>query len=287
MFMFIFVFFSSVNISMAWTPDYKKNLEDKVKEIEYKKQERISLTAEDRETLQEYKEFQEFLNRPKYNYEEILKDYPEVLERMKNGPYTTVKDLQKQLEEYRKKRNKTLRTNSNFGTGCRYKSPNPTCHKHRINAREYALKWVSNYEALRNPKYMSYRFDCTNFISQILEAGGRQYIENFDNASVDSLFNWFHKKSWFSSPSRTRRFVDDLRIHFLFYPGLFKKVANLEDLEVGDILFADRDNDGDWDHSMVITEKNSNNPFDILLSYHSTDTKNLMFNDFLGRLDMD
>jgi hypothetical protein len=40
------------------------------------------------------------------------------------------------------------------------------------NAADYAHKWSSNTETLRNPNYKYWKQDCANFVSQSLRAGG-------------------------------------------------------------------------------------------------------------------
>lgn len=68
-----------------------------------------------------------------------------------------------------------------------------TIDNNRQKAVEYALKWTSSksWEELRNPNYYSFFNDCTNFISQVLEAWWKRKIKNgWWNPSTD-INNWY------------------------------------------------------------------------------------------------
>ena len=68
-----------------------------------------------------------------------------------------------------------------------------TIDNNRQKAVEYALKWTSSksWEELRNPNYYSFFNDCTNFISQVLEAWWKRKVKNgWWNPSTD-INNWY------------------------------------------------------------------------------------------------
>jgi hypothetical protein len=58
------------------------------------------------------------------------------------------------------------------------------------DARNYAHKWSSNYEKLRNDNYKQYEQDCANFVSQVLRAGGMPDDESGD-------YKWYYNTNGF------------------------------------------------------------------------------------------
>ncbi|MFF7314724.1 amidase domain-containing protein [Streptomyces sp. NPDC008137] len=103
--------------------------------------------------------------------------------------------------------------------------------------------------------------DCTNFVSQSLKAGGWKhapgyvydYTKWFGNAEIQShSFVGVNEWSWFAQNSKRT-----------------KPLANVYQLEVGDVLQMDFDRDGSKDHTMIVTSKSRGVPY---LTYHSTNT---------------
>lgn len=125
----------------------------------------------------------------------------------------------------------------------------------------YAEKYWSRY----NPAYPDYNpggGDCTNFVSQSLKAGGWKDVTG---SSSD-----FHK--WFSnSTAQSDSWVGVNE--FSWFALSSKRVtglANVYQLDVGDVLQMDFDKDGSKDHSMIVTYRSSQGvPY---LTYHSTNT---------------
>ncbi|GAA2581388.1 hypothetical protein GCM10010304_23990 [Streptomyces roseoviolaceus] len=103
--------------------------------------------------------------------------------------------------------------------------------------------------------------DCTNFVSQSLKAGGWKhmpgyvydYTKWFGNADIQSdSFVGVNEWSWFAQNSKRT-----------------KPLANVYQLEVGDVLQVDFDKDGSKDHTMIVTYKSGGEPY---VTYHSTNT---------------
>jgi hypothetical protein len=103
--------------------------------------------------------------------------------------------------------------------------------------------------------------DCTNFVSQSLKAGGWKHVPGyvydytrwFGNADIQShSFIGVNEWSWFAQNSKRT-----------------KPLANVYQLEVGDVLQVDFDKDGSKDHTMIVTYKSRGVPY---VTYHSNNT---------------
>ncbi|MEU6491967.1 amidase domain-containing protein [Streptomyces sp. NPDC046984] len=129
----------------------------------------------------------------------------------------------------------------------------------------YAQKYWSKY----NPDYPDFNGqgaggDCTNFVSQSLKAGGWKHVPGytsdfhkwFGNSEIQSdSFIGVNEFSWFALSSKR-----------------VTSLANVYQMDVGDVLQMDFDKDGSKDHSMIVTSRNSQGvPY---VTYHSTNTYN-------------
>ncbi|WP_438484791.1 amidase domain-containing protein [Streptomyces sp. S186] len=129
----------------------------------------------------------------------------------------------------------------------------------------YATKYWNDY----NPDYPDFSGagaggDCTNFVSQSLKAGGWQHVPGyttdfhkwFGNAEIQSdSFVGVNEFSWFALSSKRAT-----------------SLANVYQMDVGDVLQLDFDKDGSKDHSMIVTKRSRQGmPY---VTYHSTDTYN-------------
>ncbi|MFG1669828.1 amidase domain-containing protein [Streptomyces sp. Y7] len=127
----------------------------------------------------------------------------------------------------------------------------------------YAEKYWSTY----NKDYPDFNGqgaggDCTNFVSQSLKAGGWKHVPGyvydytkwFGNADIQShSFIGVNEWSWFAQNSKRTT-----------------PLANVYQLDVGDVLQMDFDKDGSKDHTMVVTYRSPQGvPY---LTYHSTNT---------------
>ncbi|WP_129766650.1 amidase domain-containing protein [Streptomyces sp. L-9-10] len=129
----------------------------------------------------------------------------------------------------------------------------------------YATKHWNNY----NPDYPSFDGagaggDCTNFVSQSLKAGGWKHVPGyttdfhkwFGNAEIQSYsFVGVNEFSWFALSSARAT-----------------SLANVYQMDIGDVLQLDFDKDGSKDHTMIVTSRSQQGvPY---LTYHSIDTYN-------------
>ncbi|MER5937026.1 amidase domain-containing protein [Streptomyces sp. NPDC001928] len=127
----------------------------------------------------------------------------------------------------------------------------------------YAEKHWSNY----NKDYPDFNGrgdggDCTNFVSQSLKAGGWKHVPGyvydytrwFGNAEIQShSFIGVNEWSWFAQNSKRTT-----------------SLANVYQMDVGDVLQMDFDKDGSKDHTMVVSYRSPQGvPY---LTYHSTNT---------------
>ncbi|MFB7457876.1 MULTISPECIES: amidase domain-containing protein [unclassified Streptomyces] len=129
----------------------------------------------------------------------------------------------------------------------------------------YATKYWNNY----NPEYPDFNGagaggDCTNFVSQSLKAGGWKHEPGytydfhkwFGNAEIQSdSFVGVNEFSWYALSSKR-----------------VTSLANVYQMDVGDVLQMDFNRDGSKDHTMIVTSRTAQGvPY---LSYHSTNTYN-------------
>ncbi|MEU6098136.1 amidase domain-containing protein [Streptomyces sp. NPDC047079] len=129
----------------------------------------------------------------------------------------------------------------------------------------YAQKYWNNY----NPAYPDFNGhgaggDCTNFVSQSLKAGGWKHVPGytsdfhkwFGNSDIQSdSFVGVNEFSWFALSSKR-----------------VTSLANVYQMDVGDVLQMDFNKDGSKDHSMIVTYRSPQGvPY---VTYHSTNTFN-------------
>lgn len=145
-------------------------------------------------------------------------------------------------------------------------------------ALPYANAWVDNMLYLRNPSYPAFSNDCTNFLSQILRAGG------WTNTAIGSSTSdqyWYYvsasqySQTWSVANALYRRFALGYES---WYGGRVWTPTSIT-ASPGDVIFADWTGDGIIDHSMIVT--NGGGYSAITLSYHSTDRKNRPFSDIV------
>lgn len=125
----------------------------------------------------------------------------------------------------------------------------------------YAEKYWRNY----NPAYRQFNGaggDCTNFISQALKAGGWKNVPG----STSDYRNW-----WYDGALQTDSWVGvNDWAWFTLSNQRAANLANVYQMDVGDILQMDFDRDGAKDHSMMVTYRSGAGiPY---VTYHSTNT---------------
>ncbi len=119
--------------------------------------------------------------------------------------------------------------------------------------RETAVAYAERWWNRRNPEYISFEFNCTNYVSQCLRAGGAP-IWGYPYTErgwwyVDHLWSlsWSvaHALYWYLRTSTT---------------GLQAQIMALpEELMPGDIICYDFDGDGRWQHNAIVVAKDDCN----------------------------
>ncbi|MFH8609826.1 amidase domain-containing protein [Streptomyces sp. NPDC018029] len=125
----------------------------------------------------------------------------------------------------------------------------------------YAEKYWYNY----NPSYRKFNGaggDCTNFVSQALYAGGWKAVPG----SAYDYRNW-----WYDATKQSTSWVGVNELAwFTLSNRRAPNLANVYQMDVGDVLQVDFDKNGSKDHTMMVTYRNGRGmPY---LTYHSTDT---------------
>lgn len=130
-------------------------------------------------------------------------------------------------------------------------------------ARDYALKYWKNY----NSKYRKFDNDCTNFISQAMDAGGWTHVSGFYRDSKYWWYNFLNQTwSWVGVP-----YWHDFANKHSKRTIILSSPRNLWE---GEVLQVDFTNNGSKDHTMIVTKKTSS---EIYLTYHTNDTLNRSF----------
>lgn len=130
--------------------------------------------------------------------------------------------------------------------------------------------------------------DCTNFASQSVYYGG---IDMDYGYSEDSAY-WYSKQlaPYIHDVARSWRVVGNMMDHMYYYEntGYWLDFDSsgyqiFNPLQTGDLLYADWNRDGIWDHSMIITGWDwINGHWEPKLSYHTTDRLNIPFAQLRG-----
>lgn len=114
----------------------------------------------------------------------------------------------------------------------------------------YANKWWNDF----NPVYPKFSVDCTNYVSQCLRAGGapmwgapnRELGWWIGNGSWSLSWATAHSLRWYLAGS-TRGMTATI-------------VDSAEQLNVGDVIVYDFQNDGRFDHAAIVTAKDGRTP---------------------------
>jgi hypothetical protein len=142
-----------------------------------------------------------------------------------------------------------------------------------IAARDYAYQWWNG----RNPVYSTYYAeyngckisdkcwrDCANFVSQSLYAGGMKFKYG---ASFTSNESWHFgplipSHTWGGAANFYRHWKDRAVV-----------ASSVSDLQTGDAVSYDAGNDGDPDHTAIITRNTGSSSANKYLTQHTSDRK--------------
>ena len=139
-------------------------------------------------------------------------------------------------------------------------------------AASYATKWWSS----TNSTYGRFSNDCTNFVSQALLAGGWKMATGSSycgNRKSNDVW-WFKQdgcdRTWpipNVNASHTWGGAQNF-YQFVKASGRGSRAKSVSDLNVGDVLQADWDNNGNISHTMIVTKSTPTNTY---LTYHTSD----------------
>ncbi len=134
-------------------------------------------------------------------------------------------------------------------------------HYDRIKAVRYADLWWNEY----NPDYQHFEVDCTNYISQCLRAGGAP----MRGQPAREKGWWYSGDNWSYSWS----VANALEIYLAnSTSGLrARAVESPLELQLGDVILYDFEGDGRFNHSTIVTAKDSNGM--PLVNAHTSDSR--------------
>jgi hypothetical protein len=144
-------------------------------------------------------------------------------------------------------------------------------------AATYAYRWNNATGGGRNPAYPYFSSDdCTNFVSQVAEAGGWQYVRSPTGDVYADNYWWFGSASDYShSWSVSNNFY-----WWMYYSGRGVFATSNSQALQGDMIQFDWNGDNIVDHSMVITIAGSS---DLYLTGHSNDLADEPLSAILAR----
>lgn len=124
-------------------------------------------------------------------------------------------------------------------------------------AKNYASRWYNG----RNPTFPVFTVDCTNFVSQILFAGGMPMNKSYSSgwyANVsDNSVSWSAVPEFYTYWSQKKSTVSSL-----------SKATIIADSKAGDIVQFKKNGATRWSHSMFVYEKSNST---LYLSGHTSD----------------
>ncbi|KUP25116.1 amidase domain-containing protein [Paenibacillus sp. DMB5] len=155
-------------------------------------------------------------------------------------------------------------------------SPAATYTFNRTQSKAYALTYAIN----NNTQYWTFENDCTNFASQVLNAGGipkQKIVEPYEGMpnwwmNTGAAGQWLYAVPWVQADSFFKLIRSTDTIHGYGKPGP-------EYLYEGDIISYDKGSDYTMNHTAVITNRDT--PSSPLVSYHTTNRKNVTWDFYI------
>jgi Domain of unknown function (DUF4157)/Putative amidase domain len=133
-------------------------------------------------------------------------------------------------------------------------------------AAAYARTWALG----TNPSYPRFDNDCTNFVSQSVEAGGWTMVGgSCSDRKGDNVWWYGNSKCWWPGVRASYTWAGAQNFYnFTNVSGRGSAASKVADLKIGDILQMRFDGSTNIGHSMVLTDKKEGNLF---FSYHTSD----------------
>ncbi len=150
---------------------------------------------------------------------------------------------------------------------------------------QYMIKWTGDDEGGGyNPKFIKYDNDCTNYASQILEAGGwpRVGSNTIKNSAADIRYWYTTTPLNVISPRQSETWtVAPMLYQFINVSGRATPVSSASLLNVGDIIFVGRKTALTIGHTMIVCAKSSQGK--IFISQHTSNRYMLPLADSFAR----
>lgn len=159
----------------------------------------------------------------------------------------------------------------------------------RDKAVSYATHWA---KTPNSNQYHVFPTDCANFVSQCLYAGGWQETGSYDDyLSPDAWYYDYYTwpARWCKGYSRTWAVANDMTNFLNRHPERAYSKRYIFESErkawgqrhrVGDVVVADWEGDGYYDHAMIITKVK---PTEIYLSYHTPNKSNVKLTEIMHK----
>lgn len=123
-----------------------------------------------------------------------------------------------------------------------------------IKAMQYAELWTdAAHKDKMNPKYPDYgKNNCTNFVSQAVEAGGLK-------TTAATVLNRNHEDVWtgfiWGTPKMSTLTWHNVEANYTYmskHSNAFTVENNVQRIGGGGLVYADWDNNGQYDHAMIV-----------------------------------
>lgn len=115
--------------------------------------------------------------------------------------------------------------------------------------RQQAVQYAEKYWNSHNPRYRLFSDDCTNFVSQVLHAGGLSM--EFTGSQTSGW--WYQHQGGKQDRWSYSWTVAHSLYHYLNQGKRARRVEHAEQLEIGDVICYDWEGDGKWNHNTVVT----------------------------------
>lgn len=143
--------------------------------------------------------------------------------------------------------------------------------------RDYAVSYALRHAKSYNLKYVSYTSDCTNFVSQCLEAGGYKQTDTWYCGYASS------SKKWSVAKLNYEYLLKSKKGEFFKKYSMRKnytKPSSYVNVLKGSVIYYDWTGNKSIDHAAIVTKSGwvkDTTKFETRISQHTADRKNAMW----------
>lgn len=144
--------------------------------------------------------------------------------------------------------------------------------------RNKAATYAQTYAKKRNNKYVSYSSNCTNFVSQSLEAGGYKQNNTWYCGLVSSSQQWSVSKKNYPY-LRNKKWGSLYKKYSM--SGNYTRPGSFVAVDKGSVIYYDWNADGTVDHASFVTfsgQNKSTGKYETLICQNTSDRKNESWN---------